>query len=117
MLPDIDIAGSWMSKRTKPLSNFLQVFVVHREIFHTLAFALLIGFLVFLISQTWLYAIIASSFYFLHLLLDCSTRSGINLFWPAKSRIKGRMKTGSLSEAILFVISAFVSIVLIIILI
>jgi len=117
MLPDIDVAGSWISKKAEPLSNLLQVFVVHREVFHTLAFALLIGLIVFLISQNWLYAIITASFYFLHLLLDCTTKSGINLFWPAKSRIKGKIKTGSLTEAILFIIFAFVSIILIIMII
>ncbi len=103
LLPDIDIAGSWMSKKTKPLSNFLHVLVAHREVFHSLAFALLMGLIVFLISQSITYALIGALFYFLHLLLDCTTKSGIRLFWPSKFKIKGEIKTGGFVEAVLFV--------------
>ena len=113
LLPDIDVAGSWMSKKTKPLSNFLHVFVVHREVFHSLAFALLAGLLTFLISQNMAYALIASFFYFLHLLLDCGTKSGIRLFWPSKVRVKGFVKTGGLIEALLFAVFTMVCVVLI----
>ncbi len=112
LLPDIDVAGSWMSKKTKPLSNFLHVFVAHREVFHSLAFALLAGLITFLISQNWAYALLATFFYLLHLLLDCATKSGVGLFWPFEVRIKGKIKTGGLIEAIFFAFFALVCIVL-----
>lgn len=108
-LPDIDIAGSFISKRTKPLSNFLHTLVEHREEFHSLLFTISLSLIVFLISRNLLFAGTFFFFYFLHLLLDSFTVSGIKWFWPLKFKTKGFIKTGKISEAILFMIFSLAS--------
>ncbi len=116
-LPDIDIAGSFISNKTKPVSNFIHAFTVHREEFHSLLFALIFSLLVFLFSKSIVFAGIFFLFYFLHLFLDSLTKAGIKWFWPLDFVIKGKIKTHSLSEAIIFLIFSLACIFLILIMI
>lgn len=111
-LPDIDIVGSWMSKKTRPVSNFIHIFSEHRGAFHSLLFCFLLSLIVFLIDPS--YAILFFLGYFLHLVLDSFNASGVYWFWPSKIKIKGKVKFGGLFEAIFFIILSIISIILII---
>jgi len=103
-LPDIDIIGSWISKMTKPASNLVHIFTSHREFLHSLTFCLILFVLGILFSIDLSYVVLFSGSYFLHILTDSLTKSGIRWFWPLKFRIKGFFKTGSISEGVLFVL-------------
>ena len=114
ILPDIDIPGSFISKHTKPLSNFLHIIIGHREEFHSLLFALILSLIVFLISRNLVLTGVYFWFYFLHLFLDSLSPSGIRWLWPLKWKISGKIKTGKIGDAIIFLIFALASVVLII---
>lgn len=112
-MPDIDIAGSWLSRKIKPASNLLHVFTKHRGFFHSLLACLLFSIIILIITKNLIYFLIFFVFYFLHVFLDCLNPSGTTLFWPSKSRIKGFVKFGGLIETILFILFSFASIFLI----
>ncbi len=116
-LPDIDIPGSFISKHTKPLSNFLHIIIRHREEFHSLLFAVILSLLTFLISRNLILTGICFLFYLLHLLLDSLTPYGIKWFWPLKWKTSGKIKTGKLGDALIFLVFALASIILIILMI
>jgi len=116
-LPDIDIAGSFISKKTKPLSNFLHIITNHREEFHSLLFCLALSLIVFLITRNILFFIVFFVFYFLHLLLDSFNVSGIRWFWPLKWKTSGKIKTGRFLESLIFLVFSFASVILIILII
>lgn len=117
MLPDIDIPGSFISKHTKPLSNFIHIFIGHREEFHSLVFAFLLSIVVWLISRNYLLTGVCFLFYFLHLLLDSLSPFGIKWFWPLKWKTSGKIKTGKLGDALVFLIFSLASVLLIILMI
>ncbi|MCX6742405.1 MAG: metal-dependent hydrolase [Candidatus Pacearchaeota archaeon] len=112
-LPDIDVIGSWISKITKPASNLVHIFISHRELLHSLTFCLILFVLGILLRINPLYVFLFSGFYFLHLLVDSLTKSGIRWFWPSKFKTKGFFKTGSILEAILFVLLTLGMVVLV----
>jgi inner membrane protein len=113
-LPDIDIPESVIGKETRPVSNILSVFFGHRGFFHSLLFVILFSFVLFLLKIPYVFIIAFSLGYLSHLFLDAFTKSGINPLWPANINLKGNVKTGSLSENILFLILCVMLIVLII---
>jgi inner membrane protein len=115
-LPDIDIVGSWLSKRTKPASNLVHVFTQHREFFHSLAFILILVIICLLVKINLIYVMLFSLFYFLHILLDCLNPLGIKFFWPLKLKVKGKVRSGGFIEAILFLVFSLACIFLIILL-
>jgi len=116
-LPDIDIAGSFISNKTKPLSNFIHTFTRHREEFHSLLFAIALSVCVLLISKNYIFSLVFFLFYFLHLFLDSLTKSGIKWFWPLDFVIKGKIKTHGFFEAILFLIFSLACIFMILMLV
>lgn len=113
ILPDIDIAGSFVSNKTKPLSNFIHIFTKHREEFHSLLFCISLSTMVFLISKKINLSLIFFLFYFLHLFLDSLTKSGIKWLWPLDFVIKGKIKTHGFIEAVLFLVFSLACIFLI----
>jgi inner membrane protein len=114
-LPDIDIAGSFISNKTKPLSNFIHIFTKHREEFHSLLFAGIFSVIIFLLSKNIAFAEIFFLFYFLHLFLDSITKAGIKWFWPMDFIIRGKIKTYGFLEAIMFFIFSLACIFLILV--
>jgi inner membrane protein len=116
-LPDIDIAGSFVSNKTRPLSNVVHAFTKHREEFHSLLFCISLSLCVFLISRNYGFSIIFLVFYFLHLLLDSMTKLGIKWLWPLNLKMKGKIKTHGFLEAIIFLIFLLACIFLILMLI
>jgi membrane-bound metal-dependent hydrolase YbcI (DUF457 family) len=99
------------------LSNFIHIITGHREEFHSLLFSVSLSLIVLLIFRNILFSGIFFLFYFLHLLLDSFTKSGIRWLWPSKFRIKGNITTGRFLESIVFLIFALASVILILIMI
>lgn len=52
--------------------------------------------------------------YISHLFLDCWTKSGIQLLWPFKRKIKGFIKSGGIAEDIIFVLLLLGNILLVV---
>jgi inner membrane protein len=113
VLPDIDVAGSFISNRTKINLSFLG----HRKILHSLIGALLLS-LPFLLLKNYIgvFSVYLTAGLFLgcitHLVLDSFTLSGITWFYPfSKKKLRGRIRTGSLGDTaflVFGVISIFV---------
>ncbi len=102
-LPDIDSYKSKIGKKIKPISFLINLFFRHRGIFHSPFILILISLVIALINPE-----IAAAFfigYLSHLVLDSLTPEGIMFFYPfSKKRTKGRIRTGSLFENILFIL-------------
>ena len=104
LFPDIDTTRSGMGKRLKPLSNILQ-YMGHRGFLHSLMGMFFSGSLLWILVlilgiQTSLMPFFLG--YSSHLFLDALTPKGINILFPLKTKIKGPIRTDSISERILF---------------
>jgi len=97
-IPDIDSRFSKLGKRK--IFRSLQFFAGHRKIFHSFLFLALISVPIFFISKIIFYGFIFG--YGIHLFVDCFSVIGIKPFYPFEWKIKGFVRTGSLSETILF---------------
>ena len=98
-LPDIDIPFSKLGHIK--FFRFLQIFVKHRGVLHSLTFCI-----IFSIILTFFWPVAVFGFftgYAFHLIADSFTKEGIEPFWPYKKRARGFIKTGGYMESILFV--------------
>lgn len=98
--PDIDNLNSYISRKAKIFSRIVHFFFRHREFFHSLVFVAISSFLLMFLSAN-----VALPFfigYSLHILADSFTIDGIRIFWPLKTRTKGRIRTNGLTEKIIF---------------
>lgn len=102
LAPDIDELKSKVSQKIKPLALLIQFFFSHRGIMHSIFLPIILYLLLFMINID--VAIAVSFGYLSHLLLDCLTVRGVRLVWPLKKKLKGFIKTGSLTETILFIV-------------
>ena len=98
-LPDIDTKFSKIGHYK--ISKIFNFFVKHRGITHSFSFLAILSLLIFLFFKEILLSFVFA--YSLHLILDALTISGITPFYPLKLKIKGRMKTGGITETLLFV--------------
>lgn len=105
LLPDIDVAGSFIANQTKINLGVLG----HRKILHSLLGALLLS-LPFLLLKNYIggAAIALTIGLFLgcitHLVLDSFTLSGIAWFYPfSKKKLRGRIKTGGIWDTVFLV--------------
>ena len=105
VLPDLDVAGSFISNKTKINLSFLW----HRKILHSLVGALLLS-LPFLLLKSYIgvFSVYLTEGLFLgcitHLVLDSFTVSGIAWFYPfSKKKLKGRIKTGGIWDTVFLV--------------
>jgi len=99
LLPDIDIAFSKIGQIR--VFRFVQFFVKHRGLLHSLTFAVIVSVI---LAIFW--PVIAFGFflgYVLHLFADAFTKEGIEPFWPSRKRTSGLIRTGGYSETVLFV--------------
>ncbi len=100
-LPDIDHAKSKINNTLK-ITKIIPLFFSHRGFFHSIFAA---G-LVFVLLSWWLGFIYGFGLfvgYVSHLLSDALTVQGVNFLHPvAQFRIRGPVKTGTLSEIIIF---------------
>jgi len=107
---DIDIKNSSFGNRWyfRPL----QWVVRHRGILHSLFFGILLSLILGSISLWVGFGFFVG--YISHLFLDCWTKSGVELFWPFRYRIKGFIRSGGVVEDIVFVLLLLVDIGLVI---
>lgn len=113
LLPDIDHQASFIGRRIKPVSWLAQ----HRGFFHSLFGAAILTGLYELILNTsgythTVYPAVFFAGFLSHLVLDASTKEGIQLFYPAKKRIKGKRTTGSFLEWLFLLIMSVFTIML-----
>ncbi len=105
-LPDIDTSFSTLGKIKG--FRFLQFFVRHRGLIHSFTFCILISLLLALFIPKISFAFFIG--YSLHLFVDSFTYEGIMPFWPYSKKSSWRLRTGSLTETLLFLILIFVDI-------
>lgn len=99
-IPDIDSRFSKIGRHK--IFRIFNFFFKHRGIMHSFTFLAAISIILFLFSEE-----IALPFVFgysLHLILDCFTLAGIKLFYPFKLRIRGILRTGGITELVLFIV-------------
>jgi len=97
-IPDIDFENSKLGR--KKIFRPLQFFVKHRGFFHSFTFLFLITFIFVIFIP-----IIALGFfvgYASHLFADSFTPGGIAPFFPWKAKSRGKTRTGSHRESIIF---------------
>ena len=100
MLPDIDSLNSKISNKIPILPKILSLFVKHRGIFHSIFMAVIISYALYFFTGYFSGFLIG---YLSHLIADAMTLSGIAFLYPfSKKRIRGFIKTGSISENLMF---------------
>jgi len=110
LLPDIDSAFSTAGRNV--FARILQFFVKHRGVIHSLTFAVLVSLVfAFFWPPGALPFFLGYSF---HLLADSFTPDGIRPFWPLKSVVKGRIKSGGRIEDVLFVVFLILDVLLLV---
>ncbi|MEM4703146.1 MAG: metal-dependent hydrolase [Candidatus Pacearchaeota archaeon] len=101
--PDIDTPKSTIGKKTRPISNTINVLFGHRGFFQSLTFVIALVIILLLVNFPKIIVLSFATGYSSHLLLDMLTKTGICVFWPLKTQVKGPLKTGSLTETFLFI--------------
>jgi inner membrane protein len=112
LVPDIDKVNSKIGKKVKPLAFLINLILGHRGVVHSIFVPIIIYLLLFNFNMN--LAIICSVGYLSHLILDCTTKSGLRFLWPLKKKLKGFIKTGSIVENVLFVIFLIIDVYLLI---
>ena len=100
ILPDIDTFNSYIGRKARIISKILSFFTKHRGFFHSFSCSVLFTILLLFISP-----FIASAFfagYSIHILADSFTVEGVELFWPLRKKVNGRIKTSGITEKLLF---------------
>lgn len=101
VLPDVDHTESTIGKRMRVFSIPISLIFGHRGVFHSLLACIAIGYAAYELNTWWLNYIAFG--YFLHLIGDYLTPSGIPILYPYKKRYRFAIvaETNSLSELIL----------------
>jgi inner membrane protein len=100
IIPDIDNPNTLLGKFFPWLSEYLYKKFGHRGLFHSIYWSLLLGLLSF-VETNFLFCFIG---YTTHIVLDLFTPSGVQLFYPNKSRFvifDGPVETGSAKDVII----------------
>jgi inner membrane protein len=97
---DIDVKNSKFGNRWyfRPF----QWLVKHRGVLHSLIFGLFLSLILAGVSMWAGFGFFVG--YLSHLFLDCFTRGGVGLFWPLKFKIKGFVRSGGITEDVVFVL-------------
>lgn len=108
LLPDIDTPRSAVGKKRPIVSKTINLFFGHRGVMHSLAGCAAVSLLFKAMLPASLFHI--SSYiavgYISHLLADMLTPAGIPLLWPLSKRFGFPLvRTGSLTEKILFIVA------------
>ena len=101
VIPDIDLSGSKIGRRIKPLSNIFNFLFGHRGFLHSLLFILIL-FLIFVFVKNEVFGLALFLGFFSHLALDSLSKEGIRFFYPLKFKINGFIKTNRIMENMLF---------------
>jgi inner membrane protein len=100
---DIDTHRSKVGKRFIPFSWLTKLFFRHRGLFHSIFFVLIIYIaLTYLGWYTISFAFLLG--YLSHIALDAITKSGVQIFWPLRKKIRGPIQTNSMLEKVLFTV-------------
>lgn len=112
LIPDIDSASSLINKKIRPFDIISNLLFKHRGALHSITLCIILTIILALFSQK-----LALPFfigYSIHLLADSFTVTGIRAFWPSKKVIKWIIRTGGLTERIVFCLAIIIDILLII---
>jgi len=94
--PDIDQPNSKIGRKIKIIGWFFR----HRGIFHSIFMALIISYTIYFFTGYFSAFLIG---YLSHLVIDAMTISGIAFLYPfSKKRVRGFIKTGAISENLMF---------------
>ncbi len=104
LLPDLDIASSWLGRRLPPFAVVLNFLFGHRGFLHSVFPLLLLYFVISRISLLLAAAVLVG--YVSHLLLDATTTKGIRPFHPLPLKIRGVIRTNSFVEKIILLLLA-----------
>ena len=87
VLPDVDVATSWVGRAAPPLSKFLERRFGHRTFTHSLLGWAIAG-LVFLPIFFWRREVYGGFLigYVSHIILDCVNKTGVGIFFPLEVR-------------------------------
>jgi len=119
ILPDIDSPSSYINRKyLLGIGKSISLFSKHRGFFHSifgiLIFLIISLIIVYLIKAPFIYSLALPIGYFLHLVADSLNVSGIKWLWKSnKAHIKWKIKTGTITEQIFFVVVLFITIYLI----
>ncbi len=101
LLPDVDQHSSIINRLFFFSKIFSKIFK-HRGFTHSIL-ATVLGYLLFFILLSPVYAIAFAIGYISHLFADAITIEGVNFFYPLKTRIAGPIRTGGIVENAVFV--------------
>src|SRR3989344_4956792 len=101
IIPDIDLSGSKIGRRIKPLSNIFNFLFGHRGFLHSLLFILIL-FLIFVFIKNEILGLALFLGFFSHLALDSLSKEGIRFFYPLKFKVNGFIKTNRIVENMMF---------------
>ena len=101
IIPDVDLSGSKIGRRIKPLSNIFNFLFGHRGFLHSLLFVLIL-FLIFIFVKKEILGLALFLGFFSHLFLDSLTKEGIRFFYPLKFKVNGFIKTNRIMENLMF---------------
>ncbi|MDC8832970.1 metal-dependent hydrolase [Alteromonas gilva] len=101
LLPDIDHPDSTIGRRCRWLSYPIHIVFGHRGFTHSLLACALIVLLAYQFEALWIYWVAVG--YFLHLLGDFLTPSGVTLFYPSRKTYRAWLvaDTNSIGEWVL----------------
>ncbi len=111
LIPDIDTAQSFIGRRAW-IFRPMQWIVRHRSFIHSFTFCIAVTLLFVLYIP-----IIALPFFLgfsTHLFADALTVEGIRPFWPSKTELAGKIRTGGKREAGIFIFVVVLDIALIV---
>ncbi len=108
LLPDIDNASSFIGKRVKIIGWVFR----HRGIFHSFFMLLVLSSAVYIIFNSTGYAVVFALGYLSHLLADTLTREGVRPLFPLSLRVRGPLRSNSLTEKAIFIICLVLGFVL-----
>lgn len=120
ILPDIDSPSSYINRRYLfGIGKGISLFSKHRGFWHSIYGLLIFGIIsvviIYLIHVSGTYSLALPLGYFLHLAADSFNVSGIKWLWKSKKmHLKWKIKTGTITEQLFFVILLILSIYLVI---
>jgi inner membrane protein len=112
LIPDMDSASSLINRKIRPFDMIFNFLFKHRGALHSITFCIILTIILALFSQK-----LALPFflgYAIHLLADSFTITGIRAFWPSKKEIKWIIRTGGLTEKIIFYLLILTNILVIV---
>ena len=115
ILPDIDSPKSYVNRKYLfGIGKGIATFSKHRGFWHSIyglfIFAFISLIIIYLTKASFFYSLALPLGYFMHLAADSLNVSGIRWFWKSKKlHLKWKIKTGTISEQLFFILLIFVT--------